>query len=144
MVGHTHHNIDQVFATIAGHLAQIHFICPDRENLLSAIKNAFLKVEDQQLIISLATTDVFDDTTFYKKIMIIDKNISYHQMLHEFRIKTFKTSITDVHEVILVHYKNWAKSKHWLPRNDSIDETKFKGSKGQLALVRRKNQSLEL
>jgi hypothetical protein len=130
MVGHTHDDIDQVFATIAGHLAQIHVICPDRESLFQAIKDAFLKVEDKPLISPLAATDVYDYTTFYKKV--IDKHISYHQMPHQFRIKTFKTTTAECSEVVLVHYKNWAESKYWLPRYDEIGEIKLKGSKGQL------------
>ena len=130
MVGHTHNDIDQVFATIAGHLAQIHVICPDRESLFQAIKDAFLKVEDKPLIIPLAATDVYDYTAFYKKV--IDKHISYHQMPHQFRIKTFKTSNAECREVVLVHYKNWAESKYWLPRYGELGEMKLKGSKGQL------------
>ena len=138
MVGHTHNDIDQVFATIAGHLAQIHVICPDRESLFQAIKDAFLKVEDKPLIIPLAATDVYDYTAFYKKV--IDKHISYHQMPHQFRIKTFKTSNAECREVVLVHYKNWAESKYWLPRYGELGEMKLKGS-AYTWPTSRKNQS---
>ena len=40
---------------------------------------------------------------------LIDKTISYHQEPHQFRVKRF-----DV-ETVLLHYKQWCHSKHWLP-----------------------------
>jgi hypothetical protein len=122
MVGHTHDDIDQVFATISTHLRQIHVFCPDRESLFKAIRDAFIKAEEKPQIIPLAATEIFDYTAFYKHF--IDKSISHHQMPHQFRIKTFKTSHTDGQEVVLVHYKNWAESQHWLPRYDCHDDPK--------------------
>ena len=63
MVGRTHDDIDQLFATIASHLRQIHISCPDKESLYNAIQDAFHKLEDKSTIIpSLAATDVFDYT----------------------------------------------------------------------------------
>ena len=110
MVGHTHDDIDQVFATIASHLRQIHIYCPDRESLYIAIQDAFHKLEDKPTIIPLAATDVFDYTEFYKSV--VDKTISYHQIPHQFRIKTFQTQHG---EVVLLHYRNWIESRFWLP-----------------------------
>ena len=141
MVGHTHEDIDQGFATISDHLRQLHVICPDRESLIREIKNAFLKAEDKPTIVSLAATDIFDYTAFYKKI--IDKNISYHQMPHQFRIKCFKTSSSnpDRTDVVLVHYKNWSESKFWHPRYDVPDEPEnIKVAKGQWTRGQRAEQ----
>jgi hypothetical protein len=114
MVGHTHDDIDQIFGTIATHIKQIHIFCPDRETLFSCIQDAFLKVQDKPTIFSVEATEVFDFTAFYKPF--IDKKISYHQIPHQFRVKRFTTCSETSGEVVLVHYKNWAESAHWLPR----------------------------
>ena len=118
MVGHTHDDIDPVFATISTYLRQVHVVCPDRESLFRAIEDAFIKAEEKPLVFPLAATDIFDYTAFYKHK--IDKNISHHQIPHQFRIKTFKTTNEEETELVLVHYKNWAESTYWLPRYDSI------------------------
>ena len=141
MVGHTHEDIDQGFATISGHLRQLHVICPDWESLIRESKNAFLKAEDKPTIVSLAATDIFDYIAFYKKI--IDKNISYHQMPHQFRIKCFKMSSSnpDRTDVVLVHYKNWSESKFWHPRYDVPDEPEnIKVAQGQWTRGQRAEQ----
>ena len=118
VVGHTHDDIDQVFATISTYLRQVHVVCPDRESLFRAIEDAFIKAEEKPLVFPLAATDIFDYTAFYEHK--IDKNISHHQIPHQFRIKTFKTTNEEETELVLVHYKNWAESTYWLPRYDSI------------------------
>jgi hypothetical protein len=130
MVGHTHDDIDQVFATISSYLKQVHIVCPDRESLFAAIKDGFRKAEEKPFIIPLAADEIFDYTAFYKNV--IDKSISYHQLPHQFRIKTF--TATNELEVVLVHYKNWAESTYWLPRNEeSTNQGAAKPScKGQL------------
>ena len=69
MVGRTHDNIDQIFATIASHLRQIHISCPDKKSLYNTIQDAFHKLEDKPTIIPLGATDVFDYTEFYKSIV---------------------------------------------------------------------------
>ena len=69
MVGRTHDDIDQLFATIASHLRQIHISCPDKESLYNTIQDAFRKLEDKPTIFPLGATDVFDYTEFYKSIV---------------------------------------------------------------------------
>ena len=69
MVRRTHEDIDQVFATIASHLRQIHISCPDKESLYNTIQDAFRKLEDKPTIFPLGAMDVFDYTEFYKSIV---------------------------------------------------------------------------
>ena len=119
MVGHTHDDIDQVFATISTYLRQVHVVCPDRESLFRAIEDAFIKAEEKPIVFPLAATNIFDYTGFHEHK--IDKNISHHLIPHQFRIKTFKTTNEEETELVLVHYiyKNWVESTYWLPRYDS-------------------------
>jgi len=93
MVGRTHDDIDQLFATIASHLRQIHISCPDKESLYNAIQDAFHKLEDKPTIFPLGATDVFDYTEFYKSI--VNKPFP-----DQFRITNFQTQDG---EVVLLH-----------------------------------------
>lgn len=116
MVGHTHEDIDQVFATIAGHLKQLHIVCPDRESLMAAIRDAFQKEKDKPTIHTIYAPEVPDYTAFYKHF--IDKTISQHQKPHQFRVKRF---VDGSQEIVLVHYKSWAESQLWLPKHGMTD-----------------------
>ena len=68
MVGRTHDDIDQLFATIASHLRQIHISCPDKKSLHNTIQDAFHKLEDKPTIIPLAAMDVFDALNFISQL----------------------------------------------------------------------------
>ena len=83
---------------------------------------------------SFAASDVFDCAGFYEQYM--DKAISYHQIPQQFRVETLAvpTGISKSGEAGLLHYKNWAERKNWLPLYDSavsIDGP-VKNAKGQL------------
>ena len=104
MVGHTHDDIDQVFATIASHLRQIHISCPDKESLYNTIQDAFRKLEDKPTIFPLGATDVFDYTEFYNSI--VNKPSPTIKFLANLGFQTF----TQDGEVVLLHYRNCVKS----------------------------------
>ena len=111
MVGHTHDDIDHIFSIIATHLKQHHIRCPDQESLFAAIKRAFHDEEDIPDIRELFATDVFDYDTLYKQVL--DPDLCGYQEPHQFRIKNFHTCTN--RETSLLHYKNWAHTKEWLP-----------------------------
>lgn len=111
MVGHTHDDIDQLFSVIAGHLKQIHIVCPDQASLFQAIRNAFKTDSEKPIITELKATSLPDYKNLYKDA--IDRKIAYHQEPHQFRITCYNEG--QPNEIVLVHYKNWAESQFWLP-----------------------------
>ena len=112
MVGHTHEDIDQFFSTIATHLKNIETLCPDQPSLFQEIRNAFKNSVDQPDIFCLQASEIFDYVNYYESVL--DPSLAHHQEPHQFRIKTFYDESTQS-STVLVHYKMWCHSKHWLP-----------------------------
>jgi hypothetical protein len=115
MVGHTHEDIDQFFSVIAAHLKMPHVICPDIPTFIAEVKNAFSNEKAQPTVIQLAALSIFDYKAIYKDYL--DPQLAYHQEPHQFRIKQHlhHQSSAWMESVVLVHYKNWCHSAHWLP-----------------------------
>lgn len=113
MVGHTHEDIDQMFSVIATFLKRESVICPDRQSLFQAIKDAFADESQKPEVFSLSCLDVFDYTKYYADYL--DPDLHHYQEPHQFRIKIFTNSNNE--DVVLVHYKNWCNSKYWQPCN---------------------------
>ena len=105
MTGHTHEDIDAFFSTIAAKMRS-GVVCADLESFCAAVESAFQE-NDKPCILFINAVDIFDYKALYTPL--IDKKISYHQEPHQFRIKRF-----DV-DTVLLHYKQWCQSKHWLP-----------------------------
>ena len=105
MTGHTHEDIDSFFSTIASKMRS-GIVCADLESFRAAVESAFQE-NDKPHIVFINAVDVFDYKSLYTPL--IDKNIAYHQEPHQFRIKRFDS------DTVLLHYKQWCQSKHWLP-----------------------------
>ena len=59
------------------------------------------------LLFFINATDIHDFKELYAPF--IDKRRAYHPQPHQFRIKRFNKT------TVLLHYKQWCHSKHWLP-----------------------------
>ena len=75
------------------------------------IKRAFHYEEDIPDIRELFAAGVFDNDTLYN--LVLNPDLRGYQEPHQFRIKIFHTCTN--RETSLLHYKNWAHTKKWLP-----------------------------